>query len=253
MADDDDDDDDEDDVTSSSPPRTLGAGLAWAIVLSLIATALIFLLRRPIADVLLGDPEDEGLVALAGLLAGALLVFKICDIVLWLERRPVAFLIADTLAAGCSASIVLAAFLASGAGVEGAMIGTIVGTAAAGVVGVVLLRGSYEPSFDLAEIGQIIKRGGYRAPIVMSFWLIQNADIFILSRFVDHDDLGVYSLASRLGFVVSFLPQGFRMAMRPLRKSAAFDAFKRSVRQGDRPAASCSPTSPWSASSRCWR
>ena len=60
----------------------------------------------------------------------------------------------------------------------------------------------------------------------MSFWLIQNADIFILSRFVDHTELGVYSLASRLGFVVSFLPQGFRMGMRPLRKSAAFDAFK---------------------------
>ena len=60
----------------------------------------------------------------------------------------------------------------------------------------------------------------------MSFWLIQNADIFILSRFVGHEELGVYHLASRLGFVVSFLPQGFRMGMRPLRKSAAYDAFK---------------------------
>ena len=33
----------------------------------------------------------------------------------------------------------------------------------------------------------------------MSMWLIQNADIFILSRFVDHAELGVYHLASRLG------------------------------------------------------
>ena len=60
----------------------------------------------------------------------------------------------------------------------------------------------------------------------MSFWLIQNADIFILSRFVSHDELGIYHLASRLGFVVSFLPQGFRMGMRPLRKSAMWDAFQ---------------------------
>ena len=93
---DDDDDDDDDDVASSSPPRTLGTGLAWALVLGLIATVLIYVFRSPIADVLLGDPEDENLVALAGLLAGALLVFKICDIVLWLERRPTAFLIADS-------------------------------------------------------------------------------------------------------------------------------------------------------------
>ena len=66
----------------------------------------------------------------------------------------------------------------------------------------------------------------------MSFWLIQNADIFILSRFVDHEELGVYHLASRLGFVVSFLPQGFRMGMRPLRKSAVYDAFKEQYGKG---------------------
>lgn len=222
---DDDDDDDDDDVVSSSPPHTLGAGLAWAIALGLISTALIYVLRQPIADVLLGDPEDEGLVALAGLLAGATLVFKICDITLWLERRPGSFLIADT-ARPVLALAALVALLATGAGVEGAMIGTLIGTAAAGIVGLVLLAGSFEPNFDLGEIKQIILRGRYRAPIVMSFWLIQNADIFLLSRFVDHAELGVYSLASRLGFVVSFLPQGFRMGMRPLRKSAMWDAFQ---------------------------
>src|SRR5215207_6585788 len=87
---------DEDDEVATSPPRTLGTGLAWAIVLGLVATALIYVFRRPVADVLLGDPQDENLVALAGLLSGSLLLFKICDIVLWLERRPGAFLVADT-------------------------------------------------------------------------------------------------------------------------------------------------------------
>ena len=76
------------------------------------------------------------------------------------------------------------------------MIGTVVGTALAGLVGLILLLGSFEWSFDLNEIGQIIKKGGHRAPIVMSFWLIQNADIFILSRFVDHD--GARRLQPRL-------------------------------------------------------
>jgi O-antigen/teichoic acid export membrane protein len=222
---DDDDDDDDDDVASKSPPRTLGAGLAWALVLGVISTVLIYVFREPIADGLLGDPEDEGLVALAGLLAGALLVFKIADIVLWLERRPTAYLIADT-SRPLLGLIALTGFLAAGAGVEGAILGTLVGTAIAGLVGLFLLSGSFETNFDLGEIKEIILRGRYRAPIVMSFWLVQNADIFILSRFVDHTELGIYSLASRLGFVVSFLPQGFRMGMRPLRKSAMWDAFQ---------------------------
>ena len=46
-------------------------------------------------------------------------------------------------------------------------------------------------------------------------------------RFLSHEDLGIYHLASRLGFVVSFGPQGFRMGMRPLRKSAVYDAYKK--------------------------
>jgi hypothetical protein len=171
-----------------------------------------------------GDTEDENLVALAGLLSGALVVFKICDITLWLSRLS-AFLICDTApAAGARGAHGLPG---DRLGRRRAMIGTIVGTAVAGVVGLILLTGSYQRSFDIPEIWEIIKRGGYRAPIVMSFWLIQNADIFILSRFVGHEELGVYHLASRLGFVVSFLPQGFRMGMRPMRKSAAYDAFTR--------------------------
>jgi O-antigen/teichoic acid export membrane protein len=224
-GDDDDDDDDDDDVVSSSPPRTLGTGLAWAVVLGALGTALVVLFRRPIADGLLGDPQDEGLVVWAGVLAGFALVFKIADIMLWLERRPGAFVIADTArpVLGLAALTVL---LATGSGVEGAILGTAIGTGIAAIVAMILLRGSYEPSFDLAEIKQIVLRGGYRAPIVMSFWLIQNADVFILSRFISDTDLGVYALASRLGFVVSFLPQGFRTAMRPLRKSAAFQAVR---------------------------
>ncbi len=224
-GDDEDDDEDEESVVSASPPRTLGTGLAWAVVLGVIGTALVVLFRRPIADGLLGDPQDADLVLWAGVLAGVWLVFKIADITLWLERRPGAFVVADT-ARPVLGLAALTALLAGGAGIEGAIIGTAIGTAIAAIVAMVLLRGSYEPSFDPAEVKQIVLRGGHRAPIVLSFWLIQNADVFILSRFISDTELGVYALASRLGFVVSFLPQGFRMAMRPLRKSAAFQAVR---------------------------
>ena len=142
------------DVASSSPPHTLGAGLVWAIVLGVIAAALIFVFRRPIADVLLGDPEDEGLVALAGLLAGALLRLQDRDITLWLERRPGAFLIADT-SRPLLGLVALIAFLATGSGVEGAILGTLIGTAAAGIVGLVLLarqlRAQLRPRRDQAD------------------------------------------------------------------------------------------------------
>ena len=138
-GDDDDDDDDDDDETSSSPPRTLGTGLAWAVVLGFLAAGADLRLPRVRSPTCCSAAtRDENLVALAGLLSGALLVFKISDITLWLERRPAAFLICDT-ARPMLGLVVLTAFLATGSGVEGAIIGTIVGTAAAGLVGLVLL------------------------------------------------------------------------------------------------------------------
>ena len=82
----------------ASPPRTLGTGLAWAVVLGVIGDRA----RRrssgePIADGLLGDPEDDDLVAAGRACSpGVWLVFKIADITLWLERRPGAFVVADT-------------------------------------------------------------------------------------------------------------------------------------------------------------
>ena len=158
-GDDEDDDEDEESVVSTSPPRTLGTGLVWAAVLGVLGTALVVLLRRPIADLLLGDPEDADLVLWAGVLAGVWLVFKIADITLWLERRPGAFVVADT-ARPVLGLAALTALLASGAGIEGAIIGTAIGTAVAAIVAIVLLRGSYEPSFDPAEVKQIVLRGG---------------------------------------------------------------------------------------------
>ena len=153
--DEDGDDDDDDEVVSSSPPRTLGTGLAWALVLGALGTGLVVLFRRPLADGLLGSPEDAQLVVWAGVLAGVWLVFKIADITLWLERRPGAFMVADTArpVLGLAALTVL---LATGSGVEGAILGTAIGTAIAAIVALVLLRGSYEPSFDLGEIKQIV-------------------------------------------------------------------------------------------------
>ena len=91
-----------------------------------------------------GDAQDENLVALAGLLVGR--PARVQDLRHHaLARAPAGRLPDRDTARPLLGLVVLTAFLAAGSGVEGAMIGTIVGTAAAGIVGLVLLTGSYEP------------------------------------------------------------------------------------------------------------
>jgi O-antigen/teichoic acid export membrane protein len=117
--------------------------------------------------------------------------------------------------------------LAMGAGVKGAVIGQTIGTCTATLVCVLLIWKSFQKVFSFTELGEILRRGAIRIPIATSMWITQNSDSFILSRFLDHKSIGLYNLASRTGFMVAFLPQGFRMALRPIRKTATYEAFRR--------------------------
>ena len=99
----------------------------------------------------------------------------------------------------------------------------------------VLLRGSYDAARRASpRRRRSIRSGAPRIPVVLSMWTIGNADIFILSRFVSDADLGIYQLASRTGFIVALLPGGFRVAMRPLRKSLDLPGGPGRVRAGGR-------------------
>ncbi len=224
-GDDDDDDDEDDTMVSSSPERSLGTGLLWTLVLGFSGAGLMILFARPISSALIGSPENSIFVVWAAAAVAFGTSCKLTSISLWLERRPTAFLIADA-ARPTISLIALAILLATGSGIEGAIASTAFGAAGGTLVGIFLLRGSFELGFDPREVFEIAKQGRRRAPVVFPFWVIQNADVFILSRVVSHEELGIYALASKLGFVVSFLPQGFRMAMRPLRKSAIFKAVR---------------------------
>jgi len=229
-----DDDADEDEV-GATPERSLGVGLIWTALFATAGVVAVALLRVPIAEILLGDAGEAGTVAWAGVLGGAAAFMRVATIVLWFERRPTAYSIAE----GSRPVLALSGvtlLLAGGSGLDGAIAGAAVGTLVSCVIAVALLYGSFVLALDLRETLRIIARGGPRGPILTSFWVIQNADVFVLSRFVSDADLGIYTLVSRLGFVGSFLPTGFRMAMRPLRKAAIFraveDQYGRATQRG---------------------
>ncbi len=222
-GDDDDDDDEDDSQVSASPQRSLGVGILWSLVLGFGGAALMIAFSEPLADWLLGDDGQSIYVVWAAATVAFWPAAKLTSISIWFERRPTAFVIADA-SRPLIALIALVILLAAGAGIEGAIASTAFGVAGATVVGIFLLRRSFHPAVDLRETWEIAKQAKRRAPVVFPFWVIQNADVFLLSRVISETDLGIYTLASRLGLVVSFLPQGFRMAMRPLRKGAIFQA-----------------------------
>src|SRR2546423_1160908 len=231
VADDDTDDVEEDDdkasreEASGRPTYTLGVGLIWCLALCVMVVGLVVAFRTQIAQFLLHDPGQADVVVLATITGAVWAIFKIAEMVIWFEGRALTYALIEA-ARPAFNLIAIIAIVSAGSGVKGAILGQTIGTTTATVICVALIWKSFQLSFGFGELKEIIKRGKIRVPIASSMWVVQNADSFILSRFLDHKDIGLYNLASRTGFMVAFLPQGFRIALRPVRKSAAYEAYR---------------------------
>ncbi len=224
-GDDDDDDDDEDEELAADPARTLGTGLVLISLVSIVGTLITVAFAQPIADWLLGDSGDSSLVIWAAVAGGAGAVYRVASITIWLERRPYPYIAVEA-SRPLLTLLVVVPLLIGGGGLEGAIAGTGAGSALATIFALVVLRGSWHPTFVPSEAVAIYRKGAIRVPLVVSMWIVGYADIFILSRFVSDADLGTYHLASRAGFLVAFLPAGYRKALRPLQKTATFRAVE---------------------------
>jgi O-antigen/teichoic acid export membrane protein len=230
VADDDDDTEDDDDgkeeATSARPTFTLGVGLVWCMMLSAMVIALAFAFRTQLAEFLLNDAGQADAVVFAAITGAVWAIFKLAEMVIWFEGRGLTYALVESARPAFNLAAIVA-ILSAGAGVKGAIVGQTIGTTTATLLCVAVIWGSFDVAFSFSELKQILKRGVIRTPIASSMWVVQNADSFILSRFLDHKDIGLYNLASRTGFVVAFLPQGFRMALRPIRKTAVYEAYRK--------------------------
>jgi hypothetical protein len=222
--DDDDDDDEDDEDLATSPKRSLGTGLVTITMVSIIGTGLSIVFADPISHYLLGD-ADPDLVMYAALAGATAALYRVSSIAIWIERRPYSYVAVEV----AKPIFILAAvvpLLIAGEGIRGAIAGQAIGTGLGLVMSLVVLRGSWTLCWDWREAIAIYKKGAIRVPLVLSMWVVGYADIFILSRFVDHTDLGTYHLASRMAFLVAVLPGGYRKALRPLQKTPMFRAVE---------------------------
>jgi O-antigen/teichoic acid export membrane protein len=230
VSDDDDDDVEGDDESKEQasvlPTYTLGVGVVWTTFLAAVAISTVFIFRTQIATFLLQDPGQADAVVFATITGSVWALFKLAEMVVWFEGRGLTYAVIEA-ARPTFNLIAIIVIVSAGAGVKGAIIGQTIGTTLATVICVALIWKSFVVGFSFGELKEILNRGWIRAPIASSMWVVQNADSFILSRFVDHKDIGLYNLASRTGFMVAFLPQGFRIALRPVRKTASYEAFMR--------------------------
>ena len=216
--------------TVAEKRRALGTALILTLAILAVGTALIAALSGPLASLFLGDAGEASLVLLVAASGAAGALWRLVVNVPRLELRPVTFAALNTarpvLVLGISLPLVI-----EGHGVSGVLAGTAGGTALAVAIGLVASRRSFAPAFSIDDVRGMLGLGRLFIPIVAAFWIIQNVDLVILSKFASHADVGLYRAASRIGGGLSYLVSAFLMAWAPLRMTPLFAAAEESAGQ----------------------
>jgi O-antigen/teichoic acid export membrane protein len=217
--------DDSDVGESGNQKRALGTGLFFSAIIALLGTALIAAAAAPIAGYLLGDRGDADLVILAAASGGIASVVRLATNVVRMERRPRAFsiLLAARPALALAAAIPL---VVAGGGVGGVLLGFVIGNALALVAAMIAAWRSYEFGFDRSLLPEILKTGAVFIPVAAGFWVIQNVDLFLLSRYVPAAEIGYYRVAGRVAGLGYHFSSAFLMAWGPLRLTSTFRAVE---------------------------
>ena len=217
------DDGDGGEAPAGEKRRSLGTGMAAIAIAGLVGTLLLLPFSGSLAELLVGDRGEAELVAIALFAGGLGALWRLVQNVPRMERQPRTYV---ALATTRSVLVLVAvtALVASGGGIGGAMLGTAIGSVVALAVGLAATRSSWVPSFNTSEVRQIWGRGFYMIPVIISFWIVQNADLFALSRYVSDEQVGFYRLAGRIAAVVGYATSAFLLAWLPIRRAASFAA-----------------------------
>lgn len=204
----------------------LTTGLVLTALVAGLLVAFLVLLHEPISDVLGGGVDHADAVNLAIYSGGLGALWRFAVNVMRYERRPGAFVVLSALRPLAVLGIAIP-LVASGEGVAGALLGTAAGTGAATLVALVATRRSYALRFDWSAASPILRRGAFLIPVTVSFWVIQNVDLYVVSLYTTEADVARYRVASRVGAGVSYFASAFLMAWMPLTRTVLHAAVDR--------------------------
>jgi O-antigen/teichoic acid export membrane protein len=217
-------DEDQADVDPEEVRPAMGTGLVMTAAVATLGTLLVWAFSGQLAEWLLGDSSRANLVVLASLAGAFGALLHLTTNVLRYERRPVSWVVASVARPVLilAPSIIL---VSAGKGVTGAAEGLVIGTGVTFLLLLVVTRHNYQLTFRPEIAKEIIRKGSLVIPIILSLWIVQNVDTFILSRYVPHHTLAPYRVAGQYGIAVSFSIAAFFRAWQPLRRTTSFEAL----------------------------
>ena len=190
-------------------------GFCATSVAALLVAAILLATREDVAVLLYGRRNETGLVTLVALSIPVWIAASFLREVMRLRFRASPYLVSTVFGAVLSGAFGVAAVLAFDSGVEGILLGIVVGNAAAAAYGAIAVRHDLSTHLSGAELRRMLRFGLPLVPAGLAIWGLTFVDRIMLSRLGDLGEVGEYAVASRVSGVVNLGVTGFLLALGP--------------------------------------
>ena len=193
----------------------LGTGLLLTFVITAALSGLAYLLSPSLAPGLLGSGTPPVALAIATAMGGLGSSYRLVSAIPRLERRPSLYVLMQVThrLAALAGSVGL---VAAGYGLLGAIGGMAAGYVVTLAAGIALNRHRFRCVLRGEYAMRVFRRGAPFAGIALAFFVSRNVDLFVLASFAPLQDVALYRVAARIGFLPTFAVSAALLAWGPL-------------------------------------
>jgi O-antigen/teichoic acid export membrane protein len=193
----------------------LFTGLAASVTLGTIIALGLVVFAYPVSQWVFGTPRYAGLIRIVAITVPIGTIAAFAREAMRLKFKPWRYTVSALLGSAGAAVIGVVAVVALNAGIDGVMIGTLIGTGLAAIYGFVVSRRALLGRFSRPELRTMVMYGLPLIPAAAAMWGLNFVDRVILAKLGSLAETGDYAVANRFGFVLMLLVTAFATAYGP--------------------------------------
>jgi O-antigen/teichoic acid export membrane protein len=193
--------------------------MSTAIIVSLAASgticAALVLAREPVSEWLFAGQEYTTVVVLVAAALPLTILAQLLRELMRLRFRAWHYMTSASLGAALTGFLGVGAVLFLDAGLDGVLWGVVIGTGAAALYGLVVVRADLGASVSSGELRTMLAYGLPLVPAALALWALTFIDRLMLARLSDLAEVGEYAVANRVAMPLLFAVAAFATAFSP--------------------------------------
>ncbi len=193
----------------------LATTIVTSLAAALVVGTILVLTRDQISALLTGSDRYGNLIVIAALILPVTSVMNLSREIMRLRFKTWHYVASSLISAIVGTGFIIVALLILHLGLEGALLGGVVGAAVAATYGMLVVRHDLARGYSPSELRTMLDYGLPLVPTAAALWALALVDRLMLSRLSNLSQVGEYAMANRLGLLVTFAATAFATAFAP--------------------------------------